>query len=202
MKIPTHVRCCLIAIAIAFALACSPAAVRAQPAGVARNSSAMTIRFGGIDYLHRWSKGSQNEFTPASDPDLSTWRDMVTINVYGSVTSGEQLANVANRILAGYQAHGKILRTDSKPRTAERPAEHLIAAVLGKPAFLEAAFARVLLKDGVGFGVVYSHRVYGKAAGPAMSAWLKAHGTRVEHSLTSWETIPAASALAKLPQNK
>ena len=46
------------------------------------------------------------------------------------------------------------------------------------PAFLEAAFARLLLHDGVGYVIVRSHRVYGKAAGPAMSEWLGANGQR------------------------
>jgi hypothetical protein len=37
--------------------------------------------FGGTDYVHRWSKNGQNEFTPPNDKDLDRWRDMVTINV-------------------------------------------------------------------------------------------------------------------------
>ena len=162
----------------------------------------MTLRFGGVDYLHRWSKDGQNEFTPQSDPDLATWRDMVTVNVVESVATGEQLADLANRVLGNYQAHGKILRTDSKPRTADRPAEHLLVAALGDPAFLEAAFARLLLKDGAGYVVVRSHRVYGKAAGPAMSDWLKANGPQVEKALMEWNALPSRDALKRLPQGR
>jgi hypothetical protein len=162
----------------------------------------MTLSFGGVDYLHRWSKDGQNEFTPKSDPDLAAWRDMVTVNVFETVATGEQLAELANRVLGNYQASGKILRTDSKPRTADRPAEHLLVAALGNPAFLEAAFARLLLKDGAGYVVVRSHRVYGKAAGPAMSEWLQANGPEVEKTLMEWNQVPARDALKRLPQSK
>jgi hypothetical protein len=190
----------LLAGACALALPATPAPpVKAPASGQA---GAMTLRFGGVDYLHRWSKDGQNEFTPQSDPDLATWRDMVTVNVVESVATGEQLADLANRVLGNYQAHGKILRTDSKPRTADRPAEHLLVAALGDPAFLEAAFARLLLKDGAGYVVVRSHRVYGKAAGPAMSEWLQANGPEVEKTLMGWDQVPARDALKRLPQGR
>lgn len=162
----------------------------------------MTLRFDGVDYMHRWSKDGQNEFTPKSDPDLAKWSDMVTINVFEAVRTGEQLAGVANKVLGNYQARGKVLRTDSKPRTADRPAEHLIVAVLGDPAFLEAAFARLLLVEGSGYVVVRSHRVYGKAAGPAMSDWLKANGPNVEKALMDWNQLPSSNALKGLPQSR
>ncbi|MCL4806869.1 MAG: hypothetical protein KJ062_03595 [Thermoanaerobaculia bacterium] len=190
----------LLAIGCAVALP----AVSAPPGspGAARASGSLTLRFDGVDYLHRWSKDGQNEFTPKSDPDLSSWKDMLTVNVFEAVRTGEELAEVANKVLGNYQARGKILRTDSKPRTADRPAEHLIVAALGDPAFLEAAFARLLLVDGAGYVVVRSHRVYGKAAGPAMSDWLKANGPGVEKALMEWGPPPSRDALRKLPQAK
>ena len=162
----------------------------------------MTLRFGAVDYVHRWSKDGQNEFTPRSDGDLAAWQDMITVSVHESATNGDQLAEVANRVLANYQSHGKILRTDSKPRTADRPAEHLIVAVLGDTRFLEAAFARFVLADGASFVAVYSHRVYGKPAGPAMSDWLKANGAEIENTLMGWNGMPRLVALKKLPQSK
>lgn len=190
----------LLAIGCAVALP----AVSAPPGspGAARAAGSLTLRFDGVDYLHRWSKDGQNEFTPKSDPDLSSWKDMLTVNVFEAVRTGEELAEVANKVLGNYQARGKILRTDSKPRTADRPAEHLIVAALGDPAFLEAAFARLLLVDGAGYVVVRSHRVYGKAAGPAMSDWLKANGPGVEKALMEWGPPPSRDALRKLPQAK
>nr|WP_141105093.1 hypothetical protein [Chromobacterium sp. ASV5] len=161
----------------------------------------MSLAFLGVDYQHRWSKSGQNEFTPQGQSDLNAWHDMMTLNVYDSVGNGEQLAEAANQVLGNYQRAGKILRTDSRPRTAERPAEHLIAAVLGSPAFLEAAFARFVMVDGVGVVAVYSHRVYGKQAGPAMSEWLKANGQQVESALMSWGMLPTPAALKALPQS-
>ena len=190
----------LLAIACAAALPAAPA-----PPGTAGPSGAaggMTLRLDGVDYLHRWSKDGQNEFTPKSEPDLAKWRDMVTVNAFDAVRTGEQLAEVANEVLGNYQSRGKVLRTDSKPRTADRPAEHLIVAALGDPAFLEAAFARLLLVDGAGYVVVRSHRVYGKAAGPAMSDWLKANGPKVEKALMEWGQLPSRDALKRLPQGR
>ena len=167
-----------------------------------RGRTAMTVNFRGTDFVHRWSKDGQNEFTPRSDSDLTRWRDIITVNVHESVANGEQLAEVANRIVGNYQRRGKILRTDSKPRTADRPAEHLIVAALGDPNFLEAAFARCVLVNGVGLVAVYSHRVYGQAAGPAMSEWLKTNGVPVENALMAWDKLPSAASLKQLPQNQ
>lgn len=127
---------------------------------------------------------------------------MVTINLHRKVTDGEQLADVANRVLANYQSHGKILRTDSRPRTPQRPAEHLVVALLGNPSLLEAAFARFVLVDGVGTIIVYSRRFYGSDAANAMGTWLQGNGTATERTLMSWDTIPAASTLSRLPQSK
>jgi hypothetical protein len=62
-------------------------------------------------------------------------------------------------------------------------------------------FARLVLVDGVGMVAVYSHRVYGKEAGPAMSDWLKASGPATEAALMSWSGMPSAKALKQLPQS-
>lgn len=162
----------------------------------------MTLVFGGgTDYIHRWSKGGQNEFTPSGQEDLAKWTDMVTINVHDTVTDGDQLANVANTVLTNYEgAGGYVIRTDSKPLTPERSAEHLVVAVLGNPEYLEAAFARFVLHEGVGFVIVYSHRVYGEA-GAEMDKWLQSNGTSVEEMLMAWNGIPTMKALKGLPQS-
>ncbi len=62
-------------------------------------SKAATIGLGGVDYVHRWSKNGQNEYTPGNDSDLARWHDMVTINVHEAVRNGDQLADLANRVL-------------------------------------------------------------------------------------------------------
>ena len=178
------------------------AAAAAQGLGAPPQAKATTLSFGGNTYVHRWSKDGQNEYTPPSDPDLDRWRDMVTVNVNVSVRNGDQLATLANSILANYEKHGKIVRTDSKPRTPHRPAEHLIVALLGDATLLEAAFARILLIDDVGVVVVYSHRVYGKDASAPIGEWLQTNGPGIERNLMTWDKIPSPAALKQLPQSK
>jgi hypothetical protein len=159
----------------------------------------MTLTFRGMSYLHRWSSRGQHEFTPAADADLARWRDMLTLNVHDKVLQGEQLADVANAVLGNYQRHGKLLQTRSTPRTAERPAQHFIAAVLGTREFLEAVFARCLMHEGTGLVAVVSHRVYGSAAGPEMSTWLGTHGPQVDEALMGWAQLPRLDSLKRLP---
>ena len=165
----------------------------------ARRADATKVTFNGVDYVYRWAKAGQYEFLPLNDSDLAKWQDMVTVNLHESATSGEHLAELANKVVANYQRAGKVMRTDSKPRTPNRPAEHMIVAVFGNPDFLEAAFARMVLIDGVGVVAVYSHRVYGQGVGPAMTDWLKTNGPQVESTLMAWDRIPAPAALKKLP---
>lgn len=161
----------------------------------------LTLDWRGTAFLHRWSQDGQHEFTPASSPDLASWRDMLTLNVHDSIRDGEQLAQMANKVLANYQQHGKILQTRSTPRTAERTAEHLIVAVLGTPKLLEAVFARCLLRDGAGLVVVVSRRVYGQAVGPQMSEWLRNNGPQTEQALMAWDMMPPLAGLKRLPRS-
>jgi hypothetical protein len=167
----------------------------------AQKPEVMTLPFRGASFVHRWSQGDQHEFTPASDADLKTWRDMITLNVHAQTASGEQLSDVANRVLSNYQRHGKILQTRSTPRNAQRPAEHLIVAVLGTPQLLEATFARCLLHEGTGLIAVVSHRIYGNGVGPEMSQWLAAHGAQTEQALMGWGQLPSTSSLKRLPRS-
>lgn len=193
---PTPTRRALLAtLAAAGAHPLLPA-LAAAPGG---RSPAMTIDFRGTVYLHRWSKDGQHEFTPEGEADLKAWRDMLTLNVHEATTSGEQLADIANRVLANYQRAGKVLVTRSTPRSAGTPAEHLIVAVLGTPQLLEAVFARCRLHDGAGLIAVASHRVYGEGVGPLMSEWLKANGMAVERALMGWTAMPPRAALKALP---
>lgn len=168
----------------------------------AASPSAMTLTFQGVGYEHRWSQNGQNEFTPKGQTDLRAWKDMVTLNVHEAVTTGDDLAAVANRVLGGYQQAGQIVRTMSTPRTPQRPAEHLVVAVLGNADLLEAVFARFVLVDGAGVTVVYSHRLYGANMGKAMSEWLGANGPQIEQALMTWERLPSPSALKRLPQSR
>jgi hypothetical protein len=180
------IACCVVLMAAAAAPAAGPGS---------------TLTFNGTSYVHRWSKGGQNEYTPPGEEDLAAWKSMVTINVHDAVRNGDQLAGLANRVVGNYQATGKILRADSKPRTKDHEAEHFAAVMMPDPKFLEAVFARILLAEGRGVVIVYSKRVYGSAAGDEMSAWLAKNGEASEKALRSWTGLPSLSALKALPQS-
>lgn len=152
--------------------------------------------FQKVDYFHRWSQGTQHEFTPAKQEDLDHWADMITINVYPGVDDGEKLAGTANAVLGNYRSHqGKVLKTSSVPATDEQPAEHFIAARFNQPDFVEVAFARFKLVDDTGHSFVYSHRVYGDDAVEKMNAWVTANGEKTENALLDWNA--PADAISK-----
>ncbi len=111
-------------------------------------------------------------------------------------TAGKRLAAKANAVLENYKNHrARVLTTNSVPRTAERPAEHLIAVLFAQPKFIEVAFARFRLVDGQGCSCVYSHRIYGEKIGDEMSAWLKANGPAIEKTLMEWKAMPSPKSL-------
>lgn len=164
------------------------AAPAAEPAFVFRD----------VGYFHRWSQGEQHEFTPEMQEDLKKWSDMMTVNGYAGVDDGDALAATANAVLENYKKHdAKVLKTNSVPRRADRPAEHFIAVVFGRPDFIEVAFARFKLVDEKGFSFVYSHRIYGEKIGDQMSAWLSANGEAVEKALMTWSSHPSPDSLSK-----
>ncbi|HEV8238766.1 MAG TPA: hypothetical protein VGS57_05325 [Thermoanaerobaculia bacterium] len=181
---------------------CTAPLAAAEAAARPHAQNATVLSFGGVDYVHRWSKNNQNEFTPRNEADLAHWRNMITVIVYDGVRNGDQLAGTANSVLTMYQGNGQIVRTDSKPRTPQHPAEHLIVALLGSPGFLEAVFARFVLIDDVGIATVYSHRVYGEDAANPMDEWLEANGPSIEKTLMAWDRIPLPDVLRRLPQSK
>jgi hypothetical protein len=152
--------------------------------------------FRDVGYFHRWSKNDQHEFTPEKQEDLDKWSDMITINAYPKVDDGERLAATANAVLENYKNHqGEILKTRSVPRTADRPAEHLIVVKFIRPGFIEIAFARFKLVDEKGCSVVCSHRVYGKKIKDQVRAWLDENGDEVEKALMEWSSLPSPSSL-------
>lgn len=163
-----------------------------------KGAAGMTLSFNQTNYVHRWSQNDQHEFTPSGQDDLSKWTDMLTINFYPEANDGEGLALIANQVLETYKTqNGKVLKTNSVPRTVKQPAEHLIVAVFGRPEFLEAVEARFKMVNGRGVSIIYSHRVYGKDAGPTMSDWLKAHGPATEKTLMAWQFPQSLGSLQK-----
>ena len=157
------------------------------------------LSFAGTEFIHRWSKDAQHEFTPTGNEDLNKWTAMMTINVHDWARTGDQLAELANRVLGNYQKAGKIIRTDSKPRTAKSEAEHFAVVLLPNPGFLEAAFARFVMHDNRGVAAVYSRRFYGDGAAREMGAWLQQNGAETEKALMAWTGIPSLAVLESLP---
>ncbi len=183
----------------ALLLACALGA----PPAVAQTSDAppaLTLDFAGTSYLHRWSQAGQNEFTPAAQADLQQWQDMVTINVYDAVRTGEQLANVANNVLVNYQKAGIVVRSSSLPAQPGRPAQHMIVAVLTAAGVSELVFTRFVRKPEAGAAIVYSHRVYSMKPDAAASTWFKAHDLEMEKALMAWDGMPSIATLRALPQ--
>lgn len=176
------------------------AIVRAPQTFAVSPSGKPAFTFQGANYFHRWSKADQHEFTPAGQEDLKKWTDMITLNAYPATRDGEALAAMANAVLENYKRQkARVLKTDSVPRTADRPAEHLIAVVFGRPEFIEVAFARLKMIDGTGCSIVYSHRIYGEKIGDQMSAWLSANGAKVEKALMEWSAIPSPNTFRGEP---
>ena len=156
-------------------------------ANAASDAKGPAFQFRTVSYFERWATGNQREFTPANQEDLEHWTDMVTLNGYPNVQDGDGLAETANAVLENYKSHGgKVVRTNSVPRTAERPAEHFIAVSFAQPAFIEIAFARFRLQDNKGESLVYSHRFYGEKKSDEASAWIKAEGDALEKALMEW----------------
>jgi len=156
--------------------------------GIAGAAEPKVVSFNGVEYLHRWSKDGQHEYTPKGQEDLHAWSDMVTLNLYDKVTTGDALASYANNTLENYTNHrARVLRTDSVPRTKGKEAEHLIVVLFPQPKFIEAVFARFMIAKGKGASLIYSHRIHGEKSGPAASEWLKANGPSIEKKLMSWK---------------
>lgn len=165
-----------------------------------QSDTAVTLVFQGDEYQHRWSKQGQNEFTPSGQESFAQWRNMLTINVYEKIITADQLAVVAKKTLGLYQENGHVLRANTKPSVANSAAEYFISGVFVQPAFVEAAFSRFMLRDGVGIVAIYYQRFYGENAQDEMLAWVEANGKQAEDDLMSWQTLPSLKVLNKLSQ--
>jgi len=165
------------------------------PTAADEKERAAAFSFANVKYFHRFTKDDQHEYTPAGQEDLNAWADMVTIQVYRKAKDGEALAATANAVLENYKANkALVVKTDSVPRTTDKPAEHLIVVIFGRPEFIEVVFARFRMNDGVGTAVIYSHRIYGRRVGDQMSAWLKESGPATEGNLMKWNAMPELPA--------
>ncbi len=205
-----------MALALLLAASASMSAA-AAPVGTAAAAASSALApttafaFGNADYIHRWSKDGQNEFTPVADPDVHAWHDMVTVIVYDNVHDGEQLAAVANRVLANWGKGGRIVRTNAIPAAPGQPAQHFMAAVLVGPHDMEVTFGRFRMAGDTGEGLLYAHRFPAPPGGTpedqrremarAAVDWLHANGADTEALLMAWEGAPPVAALRALPQS-
>ena len=161
------------------------------PQAADKKEKVAAFSFADVKYFHRFTQDDQHEYTPDGQEDLNAWTDMVTILFYRKVKDAEALAATANAVLENYKANkGLVVRTDSVPRTRDKPAEHLIVVIFGRPEFIEVAFSRFRMQEGIGSAVVYSHRIYGRKVGDEMSAWLKTNAPTTESNLMKWDSMP------------
>jgi hypothetical protein len=152
--------------------------------------------FAGQEYFYRWSNNIMFEFTPRGQSDLNHWTDLVSVVVYRNATNAKGLAAVAKSVLGTNERNkGVVLATRSTPATPEKPAEHYISVVLSDPNVMESVFQRFVLIQGIGYAVVYSHRIYGSGVGDQMTSWLDKNSPSVEKSLMSFEPIPTVDVL-------
>lgn len=162
--------------------------LRNAPTG---NQKDADFSFSDVNYFHRFTKDDQHEYTPDGQENLNAWTDMVTILSYRKAKDGEGLAATANAVLENYKANkALVVKTDSVPAVRGKPAEHLIVVIFGRPQFIEIAFSRFRMHNGVGGAVIYSHRIYGKKVGDGMSAWLEKNGLATERNLMKWDAMP------------
>ncbi len=182
-------------------LACALATAVARPGFAAEAATPPTaLTFMGTPYLHRWSANGQNDYTPLPQSDLAKWRDILTLQVYDGVDTGEKLSKVANDVLLASQKVGLIIRTNSLPATPGRPAQHMIVAVLSDVGVRTMVFTRFMLTPAGGLAVTYAHRIQGIKPDAEASAWFKVNDIPIEKALMAWTEIPSVPALRALPQ--
>ncbi len=151
----------------------------------------ITMRFSGVEYVHRWAKNGQHAFTPRGQEDEDHWSDMIALNYYATAKTEAGLAAKANDVLGGYKKNGaRILRANTVPGAAGKPAEYVLVVALEQPDFIETAFARFTIVDGTGLSVVYFHRIYGNQVGGQIDAWLRQNDLATEKALQELKNIP------------
>ncbi|MFT5894946.1 MAG: hypothetical protein ACI8VW_001819 [bacterium] len=150
------------------------------------------IWFDGQEYLYKWSSEDLHEFTPNEQSVTGQWTDMVTVNYYPVVSTGEDLAVVANAVLSNYEDFGGIvIGVESIPSTKLKPTEYVIAVVFGAPEAAEFALVKFQLHDGIGASIAYAHREYGADAGDMINDWMDGNGIRQQDRITNFSDLPS-----------
>ncbi len=169
----------------------APVPVMPVPSGNAAPAAGPMVTFGGVPYFYRWRNANMRELTPRGQEDLQRWSDMVTVVYYPQVRDEAALLATAKAIAQAYQRNqGTLLKTETAPAAAGRPAEHFVSVTFNRPGTSELTCARVVLRDGMGVAVLYGHRAYGPRAALDLADWLRANLPRVNQSLRAVEAIP------------
>ena len=191
----------LAATAAAFAAAATLHEPTALAAATLDTQSPATakVMFRGTEYLLRSSHGNGYDFTPRGQEDLSTFTDMLELNLYPAAHDQEALATITSRVQAVAQgAKATILRTISVSASGQQPGRHFLAAVMPTPHGVDFDAIRFVLVGQQAVGVFYTHRSYGESAAGATSEWVKKNSADVEQQLLQFDASRMVSA-AKNP---
>jgi hypothetical protein len=195
-------RSIFLAFASATAAALTAAAAPHVPTGSAaatpdlQSSATARVTFRGTEYLLRSSHGNGYDFTPRGQEDLSTFTDMLELNLYPAAHDQEALATITSRVQAIAQgAKATILRTISVSASGQQPGEHFFAAVLPTPHGVDFDAVRFVLVDKQGVGVFYTHRSYGESAAGTTSEWVKKNAADVEQQLLQFDASRMVSSV-------
>jgi hypothetical protein len=195
------------AIFFAFALAATAAALAAaaplhRPTGLAaampdlQSPATARVTFQGVEYLLRSSHGNGYDFTPRGQEDLSTFTDMLELNLYPTAHDQEALATITSRVQAIAQgAKATILRTISVSASGQQPGEHFLAVVLPTPHGVDFDAIHFVLVDKQAVGVFYTHRSYGESAAGTTSAWVTKNAADVEQRLLLFDASRMVSSV-------
>ena len=189
----------------AFALAATTAALAAAasphlPTGLAtpdlQSPATAKVTFRGTEYLLRSSQGNTYDFTPPGQEDLSTFTDMLTLNLYAAAHDQDALDTITSRVRAIAQgAKATILRTISVSPSGQQPGEHFLAAVLPTPHGVDFDAIHFVLVDKQGYGVFYTHRPYGESAAGKTSEWVTKNSADVEQQLLRFDASRMVSSV-------
>jgi hypothetical protein len=187
-------------IFFAFALAATAAALAAVAtphgltglAAVTPDLQAPTakVTFRGTEYLLRPRDGKQYDFTPAGQEDLSTFSDMLSLNLYSAAHDQEALDTITSRVRGIAQgAKATILPS------GQQPGDHFFAAVLPTPHGVDFDAIHFILVDKQAYGVFYTHRSYGESAAGKTNEWVTKNAADVEQQLLRFDASRMVSSV-------
>jgi hypothetical protein len=188
----------LAAMAAALAAAATPHGSTGLAAAMPDLQSPATakVTFRGSEYVLRSSHGNGYDFTPRGQEDLSTFTDMLELNLYPAAHDQDALATITSRVQAIAQgAKATILRTISVSASGQQPGEHFLAAVMPTPHGVDFDAIRFVLVDNQAVGVFYTRRAYGESAAGTTSAWVTKNAADVEQQLLQFDASRMVSAV-------